>query len=166
MYFIATGTDKDYLESQWRKLGTLKLDEVLPGKCVSEISLIECWTAISKIKTATGEAVFKELSDFAFRIIILPVSNAVVERIFSIMNTTKTKLRNRMSQEMLVALIRIKTHMNIKKQCCTTFTTTKQMINTFNSSMYSTSSSTEEKQNAKETEDDLFDVFQLFGSED
>lgn len=67
---------------------------------------------------------FKELSDFALSFLTLPVSNAVVERVFSVMNTTKTKLRNRMSMDMLVSLIRIKLHCKVKKICCTNFVPT------------------------------------------
>jgi hypothetical protein len=43
----------------------------------------------------------------------LPISNAVVERAFSIMNLTKTKLRNKMQTEMLNSLLTIKINLYV-----------------------------------------------------
>lgn len=100
---------------QWRTLGSINFDDIFPNKSIKEISLVECWVGISQKTNASEDPIFKELSEFALRFLSLPISNAVVERIFSIMNTTKTKIRNRMGQRMLVALIRIKTHNSVKK---------------------------------------------------
>ena len=38
---------------------------------------------------------FKELFDFVMKFLVLPFSNAEVERVFSGMNILKTKIRNR-----------------------------------------------------------------------
>jgi len=74
------------------------------------------WSILKGLSTATGELKFKELSKFAIiRTLTLPISNATVERVFSIMNATKTKVRNKMGQEMLVALLRIKIHNSMKQ---------------------------------------------------
>jgi hypothetical protein len=43
----------------------------------------------------------------------LPISNAVVKRAFSIMNLTKTKLRNKMQTEMLNSLLTIKINLYV-----------------------------------------------------
>lgn len=117
------------------------------------------------MRNATGQQIFKELSNFALRVLTLPVSNAVVERVFSVMNTTKTKLRNRMSMDMLVALIRIKIHCRVKKMCCINFKPTKEMLNLFNNSMYDYDRQTETVASV----DDMTDIFEtvtLFNTDD
>lgn len=45
-------------------------------------------------KNAGGKFIFKEVADFVLKLLLLPLSNAVVERVFSILNLVKTKIRN------------------------------------------------------------------------
>lgn len=142
----------------------MKYVDIFPDKSITDVTLIECWVEISKLNTASGEKMFKELSDFIFRVLTLPVSNAVVERVFSVMNTTKTKLRNRMSMELLVALIRIKIHSKVNKFCCTSFTPSKDMLNLFNSKIYDYEKS-ETTALSKDLENDIFDTVELFSVE-
>lgn len=59
------------------------------------------------------------------------MSNAAVKKIFSIMNATKDKIRNRMATEMLNALLIIKFHCHANEYCCKHFVCT-QMLNKFN----------------------------------
>lgn len=124
------------MEIRWRKLGLISFNDIFPNKSAHEITLINCWATLSQVKNAEGDHIFKELSEFALRLLSLKISNAVVERIFSIMNATKTKVRSRMGQSMLVALIRIKVHNSVEKQCCTSFVPSKQMLNLFDSKIY------------------------------
>lgn len=166
LYFSGTNNDTDILEVQWNNLGTLRFEEVFPGKNIKDISLLECWIEISKLRNATGKQMFKELSNFALRVLTLPVSNAVVERVFSVMNTTKTKLRNRMSMNMLVALIRIKLHCRVKKICCVNFTPTKDMLNLFNDSMYDYDCKTQTVASTNDMTDDMFETVTLFNADD
>jgi len=111
---IEVNVDKDLLEIQWRTLGSISFNDIFPGKSVHDITLINCWATFSQVTNAAGDHTFKELSEFALRLLSLPISNAMVERIFSVMNATKNKVRNRMSQSILVALIRIKVHNSVK----------------------------------------------------
>ena len=53
------------------------------------------WAEVFRHKDAFGENLFQELLEFAISILVLPHSNAEVERIFSSMNNLKNKLRNR-----------------------------------------------------------------------
>lgn len=39
-----------------------------------DISLLQCWIEISKLRNATGEQMFKELSNFALRVLTLGTS--------------------------------------------------------------------------------------------
>jgi hypothetical protein len=51
---------------------------------------------------------FKELFLFALKMLTHPHSNADVERVFSVMNTVKTKLRNCLHLRTLNAILNIK----------------------------------------------------------
>ncbi|KYN14500.1 hypothetical protein ALC57_13294, partial [Trachymyrmex cornetzi] len=65
----------------------------------------------------------------------LPFSNASVERIFSIINIIKDKLRNRMSVETADTILRIRSNL---PNGCIAFEPTEDMLNKFNSeTMYS-----------------------------
>lgn len=91
------------MESEWRKLRTLSWKELFlndDNSCNSS-SAIEFWFKISQIKNAVGQSAFLEISKFALRALSLPVSNAVVERVFSVMAVVKTKIRIRMGFSML-----------------------------------------------------------------
>ena len=80
-------------------------------------------------KDAADENVFEDLAKFALALMSLPFSNAAVERMFSHMNLLKTKLLNRMKQDMLEAIMHIRSHMQRKKLCCNNFTPSRAMIN-------------------------------------
>ena len=49
-----------------------------------------------------------ELADYALTFYRLPISNATVERVFSRVTNTKTKLTNNVGLELLSSIIRIK----------------------------------------------------------
>ena len=66
----------------------------------------------------------------------LPFSNSAVERAFSQMNLIKTKFRNRMQQDMLEALLRIRGYMARNNICCNTLTTTSGMLERFTTHIY------------------------------
>lgn len=68
-----------------------------------------------------------------------PVSNAVLERIFSHVTAVKTKVRNRMILKMLEAILRIRTTLIMSGKCCKDLTITENMLNKFNAEMYETS---------------------------
>lgn len=70
----------------------------------------------------------------------LPVSNALVEHVFSIVASTKT--RNRMSLRMLDAVIRIRSHLHARGKCCRDLTITQSMLDRFSSAMYDSDSVT------------------------
>ncbi|KYN12026.1 hypothetical protein ALC57_15814 [Trachymyrmex cornetzi] len=82
---------------------------------------------------ANGEKCFKDLTELVFRALSFPISNATVERIFSIMAVIKSKLRNRLTMPMLVALMRTRIHMNVLRLCCKNYCPTPYMLKLFNS---------------------------------
>jgi hypothetical protein len=151
---------------QWRTLGSISFYDIFPNKSIIEISLVECCVGISQKTNASGDPIFKELSEFALCLLSLPISNAVVERIFSIMNTAKTKIRNRMGQRMLVVLIRIKTHNAEKKVCCSTFVLTNFMLSIFHSEIYNTEKTPKIANFDDSGQSELFDIITVFNASD
>jgi hypothetical protein len=82
------------------------------------------WPTVLNHKNAGDSPAFQNIAQFALIILSFPNSNAVVERVFSIMNTVKTKVRNKMKTEMLTAILRIKTHLYSRNLCCRGFSVT------------------------------------------
>jgi hypothetical protein len=64
---------------------------------------------------------FKELATFALTLLITPVSNAVVERIFSLVSSDKTKARNRIQLNLLDAIVRVRAELLLSSKCCKDF---------------------------------------------
>jgi hypothetical protein len=79
---------------------------------------------------------FANISQLAFTMLLLPVSNAVVEQAFSQVTIIKTKARNRLNVRMLASLMIIRTHLLWRGKCCRNFEPTEDMIKHFNSTMY------------------------------
>lgn len=90
------------------------------------------------MKNAAGEFMFKDFAVFAFTVLSLLLSNAVIERKVSVMNVVKSKVRNRMHLDLLNSIMLLKNHFFVNKICCKEFTPSKEMISRFTSSnMYS-----------------------------
>lgn len=79
---------------------------------------VKFWAQVIKYKNATGVNTFQEIADLAIAVLSLPHSNAEVERLFSVMNTVKNKLRNRMCALTLNSIIMIRNQLKIKKKAC------------------------------------------------
>ncbi|KYN18889.1 Zinc finger MYM-type protein 1, partial [Trachymyrmex cornetzi] len=131
---IRKSVDIDILETQWKKLPLISWTKYFNEKVPN--NSIEFWSEILQYQNAESKVVFKELAEFVLRVLILPFSNADVERVFSIMNATKTKSRNLLCLKMLEALVRIKISTQVRKQCCNVFKCTQKMYELFTSSMY------------------------------
>jgi hypothetical protein len=107
---------------------------------------------------------YKELAHYALNCLSLPVSNAVVERIFSHVTKVKTKLQNKISLEMLDSLLQIRTSLVLKNKCCKNFVPSSTMLSKFNSAvMYcdSNSSLPIEQDVPEECSPDVIQCFQL-----
>ena len=79
---------------------------------------------------------FKNLGMYMLSLMLMPLSNAATERIFSICGSIKTKTRNKMIISTLDALVMIKTTFHHLKKCCFDFEVTSEMLNHFNLDMY------------------------------
>ena len=131
------GCNREEIRSQWQRLAAMRIEEIRGSSNNGEpIDTIEYWIHVSKLTNATGGKMFPELSDFALRALSLPVSNAVVERVFSILSIVKNKLRNGLKLDMLTAILRVRLYNSVRKICCRNFAVTKEMLAVHNSNMY------------------------------
>ena len=94
------------MEVQWAKLPLIDWKTVCMGTIPKRSH--EFWPAVFTYEDAGGTPVFSDLALYVLRVLSLPTSNAVVERVFSIMNSVKTKARNRMLMSLLDAILRIR----------------------------------------------------------
>lgn len=143
----------ELIEDQWRRL--LSIDWTLVVEKSESLNSEQFWVAVYNYTNAGGEYCFRELAASVLNILALPVSNAFVERVFSIMNCVKTKVRNRMGLKLLSAILLIRGCLHGDEKCCQNFIPSKAMFQRFDSSMYKC-----EKSNA-ETEDEDIAVFEL-----
>lgn len=97
------------------KLASFHLLEICPDEDnIEVVDIIKFWSCIWNIKNGAGHHIFQDLAKFVLSALSLPLSNAVVERMFSVLNVVKTKLRNKLEMEMLEALLRIRTHFQVR----------------------------------------------------
>lgn len=96
---------------------------------------VKFWAQVKKF-TKNGSKPYEELAGYALSCLTTPVSNAVVERVFSHVNAVKTKVRNRMSLTMLQAILRIQTTLIMTGKCCKDLSITDRMVSLFTTDMY------------------------------
>lgn len=159
--------DNDKVANQYRKLLLVNWKNEFDDKNIPD-DPVAFWSGVRKYKDALNENCFEELAIVALSAYCLPVSNAVVERIFSHVTNVKSKVRNKLSTELLSAIIRVRSKLHFRETCCEDFVVTKKMLSLFNNSMYessdgaSTSSSaatppTPSAQDDDYTNEDIFD---------
>ncbi|CAG5100548.1 Protein of unknown function [Cotesia congregata] len=145
---------------QWRLLNTLRFHDI-NEKFDDNVKPIDFWIAVLDMRNSQGERSFEDLASFALRALSLPISNADVERAFSIMSIVKSKTRNRLLLPMLTALMRIRIHMKVMKICCTNYSPPEHMLKLFNSKMYEVSAKNTVEPNTVETADILVESIDL-----
>ena len=132
--FTESNSDIDLLKTEWDKLNIIELKHYFDNGMLPENSE-EFWSKILHFKDSSGCAVFSNIAKFALRALSLPFSNAFVERAFSFMNAIKTKARNKISIEILMAIMRIRIRF-AQTECCNKFVPTTKMYELFTSQMY------------------------------
>ena len=120
------------IEEQYRKIvhRDWKEEPIFNGTIPD--TTVEFWSRIVQFQTCLGDKPFKELGTYALNCLTNPISNAVVERTFSLVTAVKTKQRNRMGLELLNAIIRIRSKLQFSDSCCINFKVTKPMLELFN----------------------------------
>lgn len=107
------GKDQDTIariDDQWRQLHLLKWAQTTKTK--------EFWYEVLNFKDSQGQARFQEIASFALSLLVLPHSNADVERVFSSMNLVKSKIRNRMQLPLLCSILTIRAGLRLAEKCC------------------------------------------------
>ena len=130
--------NQDDIEQQYRRILHVAWVEesVFDGRIPTDT--VKFRSGVLQYKTSSGCFPFRELAIYALSCFSTPVSNAVVERVFSTVTNVNTKVRNRLGAEMLDAIIRIRTHLQFQGKCCKDFTVTKNMFERFTlQNMYS-----------------------------
>ncbi|XP_044595618.1 uncharacterized protein LOC123272703 isoform X2 [Cotesia glomerata] len=110
------GKDDNYIakaDDQWRRIHLLKWSETKNTN--------KFWYEVLKFKDSLDNSRFNELASFAICLLTLPHSNADVERLFSTMNLTKTKQRNRMKPDMLKSILTIRGGLTRESKCCNNY---------------------------------------------
>lgn len=115
--------DKEFVAKvvdQWHQVHLFKWEKIEKTK--------EFWSEVMEFRDCQGECRFKELAKFAFSILILPHSNADVERLFSSMNIIKTKQRNKMKLDLLTSILVVRWGLSIQGKCCNDYEIPKNII--------------------------------------
>jgi hypothetical protein len=123
---------------------------------VSDLSTEVFWAKLSTETGADGERKFGKLCDFVFAVLSLPISNASVERAFSVMGVVKSKLRNRLLIETTAAVLKIRYGLLRRGETCKNFEPPKRMYDLFDNSIYETPVASE--QGNEEDVDGVFDI--------
>jgi hypothetical protein len=131
------GSNSDIIEHQYRKISHVDWAEtsIFSGSSIPKNSF-EFWSAVQGYCLLDNNYPFQELANYCLSCLILPISNAFVERVFSQVTYVKNKQRNRMSIKLLDSVIRIKSYLMSRKICCKDFVITPQMLEKCNSSIY------------------------------
>ena len=138
----------DEIEGQYWKIGLKQWSEELMFEEGIQTDPVEFWSKIAKYTDSLGQHEFQEIAEYALNCLVMPVSNASVEIIFSHVTFIKSKLRNSMKTRMLEAILRIRTKLHFRNRCCVDFAPTRRMLDMFNSkNTYSGGDSDEDDNN-------------------
>lgn len=116
------------LEIQWQNLNSYKW--------LNQKTTVEFWVNVYEYNNAMNENPFHELSSFVMKFLVLPFSNAEVERVFSGMNLIKTKIRNRLVLNTMNSLLYIRCGLKRINKCCKDFQITKDLIRNCDKNIY------------------------------
>ncbi|CAB4016125.1 Hypothetical predicted protein [Paramuricea clavata] len=119
------------IEEQYRKIlhRPWKEEPIFDGTIPN--STVQFWYCIVNFQSSLGHKPFEELATYILNCLTNPVSNAVVERTFSLVSSVTTKVRNRMGLELLNAITRIRSQLQFSENCCISFQVTKRMLELF-----------------------------------
>lgn len=116
------------LESQWRNVTTASFSD--------HQDIDKFWLEVEAFKDAGGHKCFQELAQGAIRLLVLPVSNAHVERAFSLVSLLKDDTRNRMGLPLLSSIMDVRTGLVRNGFTSATFKPPRQLLERFDSTIY------------------------------
>lgn len=98
-------------EQEWRNHALLDHENL---KLDPNIEADIYWKSVFALRNAASQEVFGNLKKVLTLLLVLPFSNASVERVFSVLNNMKTHNRNKLSTEMIVSLLLTKEGIKIQ----------------------------------------------------
>jgi len=143
------------MENHYNRLVTMNWSDRLSDEKINDTYAF--WSHVFEFKSAGGVFVFRELATFILTLLSLPTSNAVVERMFSVMNSVKNKVKNRMQLQLLSSILRIKAHFFAISICCQKFKPSQDMIKDFNSKI-TYPKKTDSRSNDSEDSDEIIEI--------
>lgn len=120
--------NKNDIESEWHQLSN--------KTWTSTTTSADFYFEVFNDCDAAGCKRFENISKFGLAFVTVPISNASVERAFSIYNIVKNKLRNRLSIEMLQSMMMVRFTLQRNGGSCVTFNPSAKMLKLFNVNMY------------------------------
>lgn len=126
---------KDNIIKEWNMLSNKQWDNT------DETVLF--WSEVYEDRDSGGNRRFENVAKFALALLTTPISNADVERAFSIYAVIKDKLRNKLALEMVQSIMMVKFSLKRDYEQCTSFVPTKEMLSRFTVHMYDFKNDTE-----------------------
>lgn len=94
--------DSNKLQKEWRSHALLEHNKLGLNQ---DLSADEYWNKVFNLRNSANEPLFDNLKKVMCLILVLPFSNACVERIFSQLKLIKTDHRNRLNTNTIAALM-------------------------------------------------------------
>jgi len=127
--FMYEKSTVDKVNQQWKNITNIEWLETS--------NTTKFWKEVSDYRDGSNINPFSELCDLSQRILVLPWSNADVERLFSQMNIVKTKLRNRMGPKLVDSILTVRYGLKRNGKCCADYELSEDLLkNTSNSNYY------------------------------
>lgn len=148
--FKLSETEVTKIDFQWSKLTTVQWKNV--GNTT------DFWQEVASYKDASFQNPFQELSNFTMMLLVLPWSNAEVEKAFSMLNNLKTSSRNRLKTDMINTILTVRMGLARMSKCCHNYVLPEQVLKQIGTvaayrGVQQRSNSTEEE--AEDEEDDI-----------
>ena len=94
------------------------------------------WAKLLLLERSDEVKPYEVLARYALAALSVPVSNAIVERVFSHVTCVKNKYRNCMGLKMLDAIVRIRLHLRLNNICCKDYNVGRAMLKKFDAKIY------------------------------
>ncbi|KRG03830.1 uncharacterized protein Dmoj_GI25655, isoform B [Drosophila mojavensis] len=115
--------DPQIIDNEYR---TMKTDDMVKMLLTKNLNCDTFWYELSQLKDINDCYKYSNISKFAQSMLILPVSNASCERIFSQINLIKTKNRNRFQNINVSHILHVK--QSLRENGCNNFKPNEQML--------------------------------------
>ncbi|KRG03793.1 uncharacterized protein LOC26527476 [Drosophila mojavensis] len=115
--------DPQIIDNEYR---TMKTDDMVKMLLTKNLNCDTFWYELSQLKDINNCYKYSNISKFAQSMLILPVSNASCERIFSQINLIKTKNGNRFQNVNVSHILHVK--QSLRENGCNNFKPNEQML--------------------------------------